>query len=74
LRSIEGKEIGRVTSTCVSPTLQRTIALCMVKYDYLASGTPVVVVSDNDERAGQVADLPFVRGSWYQGGPEPKTT
>jgi folate-binding protein YgfZ len=71
LRSIEGKEIGRVTSTCVSPTLQRTISLCMVKYDYLAAGTPVIVISDNEEHTGQVAELPFVRGSWYEAGPDP---
>lgn len=64
VHSIEGKEIGRVTSTCFSPQLQHTIALCMIKYDYLAADTPVVVVSDSAQHAGRIADLPFIRGSW----------
>ena len=64
VRSIEGKEIGRVTSICLSPQLKRTIALCMIKYDYLAPDTPAIVLSDGAEHAGRVAELPFVRGSW----------
>lgn len=61
----EGKEIGRVTSTCFSPSLQRTIALGMIKYDYLAPGTAVLVDSDGEQHAGRVAELPFFRGGWY---------
>jgi len=67
LHSIEGKEIGRVTSTCFSLHLQRTIALCMVKYDYLAPDTPVLVVTANGQLAGRVVELPFVRASWNRG-------
>jgi glycine cleavage system T protein len=65
IRSTDGKEIGRVTSSTFSPRRQRTIALGYVKYDYLAPETRVKVVSGGDEHAAQVASLPFVRGSWY---------
>lgn len=64
VHSIEGKEIGRVTSTCFSPQLQRMIALCMIKYDYLTPGTSALVVSDDEQQAGRIVELPFIRGSW----------
>ena len=63
--SSDGKEIGRVTSLTFSPRLKRTIALGYVKYDYLQSGTPVKVVSPEQECPAAVAELPFIRGGWY---------
>ena len=57
--SVDDKEIGRITSSTFSPTLNRTIALGYVKYDYLEAGTEVQVRNIR----GVVADLPFVRGS-----------
>jgi folate-binding protein YgfZ len=63
--SHEEKEIGRVTSSTLSPYLARTVALGYVKYDYLAPGTPVKISAGDDEMKGTVADLPFIRGSWY---------
>jgi folate-binding protein YgfZ len=66
--SSDGKEIGRVTSSVFSPRLDRTIAIGYVKYDYLEPGTSVKVVSAGDDEIGAtVAELPFVRGSWYSG-------
>ena len=59
--AVDGKEIGRVTSSTFSPKLDQTIALGYVKYDYLAAGTEVQVLNVK----GVVAELPFVRGSWY---------
>ena len=59
------KEIGRITSSVLSPALERTVALGYVKYDFLAAGTSVKVVSADEEVDAQVAELPFVRGSWY---------
>ena len=62
--SVEDKEIGRVTSSTFSPRLGRTIALGYLKYDYLVPGTNVRV-SAGDTIGAEVAELPFVRGSWY---------
>lgn len=62
IKSEDGKEIGRLTSATYSPQLKRMIALAYVKYDYLAAGTSVKVVSGVVELVGNVTDLPFVRG------------
>ncbi|HVI70719.1 MAG TPA: glycine cleavage T C-terminal barrel domain-containing protein [Pyrinomonadaceae bacterium] len=59
----EGKEIGKVTSTAFSPKLAATIALGYVRYEYLTPGTTVVI---DPEIEATIADLPFIRGSWYQ--------
>ena len=63
--SLDEKEIGSITSATISPRLKHTIALGYVKYDYLEPGTKVKVVSAEHEYSGVVAELPFVRGSWY---------
>ncbi len=68
VRAADGKEIGRVTSTVFSTRLQRRIALAIIKYDYLAHGTQVTVLSGDAEHAAQVSELPFVRGSWDEAG------
>ncbi|HEX8492325.1 MAG TPA: aminomethyltransferase family protein [Pyrinomonadaceae bacterium] len=66
VRSTDGKEIGRLTSTAFSPRLNKPIALGLIKYDYLAPGTQVrVAAGEEDKRAAQVVELPFVRGSWF---------
>jgi folate-binding protein YgfZ len=61
IASVDGKEIGRVTSVTYSPKLAGTIALGYLRHEYLAAGTPV----NSGDVAGTVTDLPFVRGSWY---------
>lgn len=58
--SVDGKEIGRVTSATFSPKLKQTIALGYLKYDYLTAGTEVQI----DEMKAHVVELPFLRGSW----------
>ncbi len=63
--SSDDKEVGRVTSLAFSPRLKRNIALGYVKYDYLAPGTQVKLALSEKEYPGTVADLPFIRGSWY---------
>lgn len=65
LLSADDKEIGSITSSTVSPRLRKTIALGYVKYDYLEPGTKVKIISSEQEYPGVVAELPFVRGSWY---------
>ena len=63
--SADEKEIGGITSAAISPRLKQTIALAYVKYDYLEPGTKVKVIAAEHEYPGVVAELPFVRGSWY---------
>ena len=63
----ESKEVGRVTSSVYSPRLGHAVALGIVKYDYLAPGTELRVVSEDGEaRAARVAELPLVSGSWRE--------
>lgn len=66
IRSVDGKEIGRLTSVAFSPRLNRIVALAYVKYDYLTPGTEVRLHSGETELAARVAELPHVRGSWYE--------
>jgi folate-binding protein YgfZ len=62
MQSADGKEAGRITSAAYSPHLGRTIALAYLKYDYLAPGTSVKIVTGEDEFDAQVVALPFVEG------------
>jgi folate-binding protein YgfZ len=64
IKTPEGKEIGRVTSSTFSPRLKRGVALGYVKYDYLSPGTEVIIATEDGEQAARVAELPMVRGSW----------
>jgi folate-binding protein YgfZ len=67
------REIGRVTSSTFSPRLERRIALGVVKYDFLAPDTVVLIEGDGVARRAHVAALPFVRGSWHAGDAEAGT-
>jgi folate-binding protein YgfZ len=64
IKSLDGKDIGRITSVTFSPRLNCTIALGYLKYDYISPGTDVKAASGEQEFPGQVTELPFVRGSW----------
>lgn len=66
IRTIDGKEIGRLTSVTFSPQLNHLVALGYVKYDYLAPGTQVRVISNETELAARVVALPHVRGGWHE--------
>src|SRR6185369_34257 len=59
--SADGKEAGRLTSVTSSPRLGRTIALAYLKYNYLAAGTSVKVISGPEVFEARVTELPFVR-------------
>ena len=65
VQSIEGNEIGRITSATFSPALGRSVALAYVRYEFLSAGTPVKAGSADQQIDAKVSDLPFVRGSWY---------
>jgi glycine cleavage system T protein len=54
----EGKEIGEVTSACISPTLAKTIALGYVRREVSDPGIRLALVSGP---AAQVTVLPFYR-------------
>ncbi len=65
--SDEEREIGRLTSCVFSPRLNRSIALGIIKYDYLAAGTEVkIIAGENELSSAQIAALPLVRGSWVE--------
>src|SRR5438128_2242391 len=66
VRSTDDKEIGRVTSSTFSPRLDQAIALGYLKYDYLPAETRVKAFVDETEFDGEVAELPLIRGSWYE--------
>jgi folate-binding protein YgfZ len=63
IKSSDGKEIGKLTSTAFSPKLEATIGLGYVRYEFLNPGTTVVI---EPEIQATTAELPFIRGSWYQ--------
>ncbi|MGI9036812.1 MAG: YgfZ/GcvT domain-containing protein [Pyrinomonadaceae bacterium] len=57
LKSLDGKNAGRITSVTFSPTLKKFIALAFVRYDYLAENTKLKV----NDLAARVKNLPFVK-------------
>lgn len=54
----EGKDIGEITSACVSPTLAKTIALGYVRHEVSEAGTLLTLTSGV---AAEVSVLPFYR-------------
>ena len=56
IKSVEGKNAGRLTSVAFSPKLGKTIGLAYVRYDYLTEGTELKV----NDAAAKVKNLPFV--------------
>ncbi|HVG38681.1 MAG TPA: glycine cleavage T C-terminal barrel domain-containing protein [Pyrinomonadaceae bacterium] len=66
LKSSDGKDAGRISSTVFSPRLNARIALALVKYASLEPGTELVaVIAAGEEVPARVAALPFVRGGWW---------
>jgi folate-binding protein YgfZ len=55
--AVDGKEVGSITSSVVSPALGRGIALGYVKRDHATPGTRVTTASG---REAEVVTLPFV--------------
>ena len=54
--TLEGKEVAEITSACVSPTLQKTIALAYVRKEHVDPGTRLQTTSGT---TAEVAALPF---------------
>jgi tRNA-modifying protein YgfZ len=61
IKTLDGKDIGRITSATYSAQLKRTIALSYLKYDYLAADTSVKVIHGGGEVPAHVTELPFIR-------------
>ena len=55
IKSLEGKNAGKITSVCYSPKLEKHIALAFVRYDYLAENTELKI----GETTAIVKNLPF---------------
>ncbi len=56
IKSLEGKNAGKITSVCYSPKLEKHIALAFVRYDYLAENTELKVGETN----AIMKNLPFI--------------
>jgi len=56
LKSLDGKNAGKITSVTFSPKLEKFIALAFVRYDYLAENTKLKV----GETTATVKHLPFI--------------
>jgi tRNA-modifying protein YgfZ len=56
IKSIEGKNAGKITSVCYSPKLEKHIALAYVRYDFLAENTELKI----GETTAIVKNLPFI--------------
>ncbi len=57
IKSVEGKNAGKITSVTYSPKPGKTIALAFVRYDYLAENTELKI----GEFTAKVKNPPFVR-------------
>ena len=54
---VEGREVAEVTSSCVSPTLGKTIALAYVRREFTEPGAKITFTSG---AIAEVVALPFV--------------
>jgi folate-binding protein YgfZ len=59
--SVEGREVGRITSAVVSPALRVALALGFLRREHWEPGTRVEVEGDNGALGAEVAALPFYR-------------
>jgi folate-binding protein YgfZ len=58
----DDKEVGRITSAALSPTLGKIIALGMLRRECLEPGTALHVESQDGPVPAEVTPLPFYRG------------
>jgi aminomethyltransferase len=62
----EGKEIGKITSGCPSPTLGKNVAMGYVKDGLHKAGTEVGVIVRGKVRKATVSKMPFVPTKYYK--------
>jgi folate-binding protein YgfZ len=59
----DGKEVGRITSSVISPRLKRPIAMAYLNKDYWTPGTALSIARGSGTIPATVAALPFVSSS-----------
>jgi len=57
----DGKEVGQVTSGCVSPTLNYPIAMALVASEHAEVGTKLTINLGSPPTAAEVVKLPFYK-------------
>jgi folate-binding protein YgfZ len=68
--SVDGTDVGRVTSAAYSPTLGTSIALGYVHRDHIAPGSRLTVAHGGTELSAVVTALPFVAAASFRRKPE----
>ena len=58
--SHDGAPIGRVTSACYSPRLEKNIGYAMVPIELSEPGTELQIEIDGDHRDAAVVAMPFI--------------
>ncbi|MFK7758639.1 MAG: glycine cleavage system aminomethyltransferase GcvT [Phycisphaerales bacterium] len=58
---VDGSEAGSVTSGCMSPTLEKSIAMAYVKQDHAEVGTKISVDAGRAQLEGTIVPLPFYK-------------
>ncbi len=58
-----GREVGHITSGCLSPTLDKVIAMGFIERDLMTPGTPVTVDTGRAELEGKVVPMPFYKAA-----------
>ncbi|HRJ50942.1 MAG TPA: glycine cleavage T C-terminal barrel domain-containing protein, partial [Phycisphaerales bacterium] len=56
-----GRDAGHVTSGCLSPTLDKVIAMGFVERALTAPGTPLTIDTGRAELAATVVPMPFYK-------------
>ncbi|PYP85255.1 MAG: hypothetical protein DMF61_16910 [Blastocatellia bacterium AA13] len=57
------KEVGHVTTSILSPTLNRVICLGYVKYGFFEAGTHLSIQSGSQNLGGEITALPFYKSA-----------
>ncbi len=59
------KEIGEITSGCLSPSLGQLISMGYVQTSFSKTGTPVQVEIRNKMHKAEIVKMPFVPTNYY---------
>ncbi|KAJ3050701.1 hypothetical protein HK097_008307 [Rhizophlyctis rosea] len=65
--SVDGEELGTITSGCPSPVLKKNVAMGYVKSGFHKQGTDVQVQVRNRLQKAKITKMPFVPHQYYRG-------